>query len=145
MARTWIIVLVIAVLIVVGVYFLAGSSQEKTSPASTGAVIETQNPATATPTQSSQETTSDSEAKTYNIEIENFAFSPATLRIKKGDKVVWTNKDSARHTVTSDSGGELGSELLGKGESYSKTFTETGTYEYHCTPHLYMKAKIIVE
>ena len=74
-----------------------------------------------------------------------FAFSPSGLTIKKGDSVVWTNQDSVGHTVTSDSGSELDSELLSTGESYSYKFANAGIYEYHCTPHPSMKAKIIVE
>ena len=88
-----------------------------------------------------QQTTS----KTYSAEIEDFAFAPAELRIKKGDTVVWTNRDSVKHTVTSNSGTELDSKLLNMGESYSHTFTKTGTYQYHCRPHSSMKGTIIVE
>ncbi len=80
----------------------------------------------------------------YEVKISNFAFSPNIITIKKGDTVKWTNLDSVRHTITSDSGKELNSELLSKTESYSNTFNEVGTYEYHCTPHPSMKAKIIV-
>lgn len=83
--------------------------------------------------------------QTYSIDIANFAFSPSEIRIKAGDTIVWTNKDSARHTVTSDSGSELGSALLSDGESYSHTFSAAGTFSYHCAPHPYMKGKIIVE
>ena len=57
----------------------------------------------------------------------------------------WTNRDSVRHTVTSDSGNELDSELLSQSGSYSHTFAQTGTYDYHCKPHPYMTGTIIVE
>ncbi len=83
--------------------------------------------------------------QTHNIEIKVFAFRPKSLTIRKGDTVVWTNMDFIKHTATSDSGIELDSVLLGKGESYSHTFNEAGTYDYHCTPHPYMKGTIIVE
>jgi len=83
--------------------------------------------------------------QTYRLDIANFAFSNKQLRIKQGDTVIWTNKDSARHTVTSDSGSELDSELLADGESYSHTFSQKGSFAYHCTPHPNMKGKIIVE
>src|SRR5579872_1465443 len=33
-----------------------------------------------------------------------FAFSPATITVKVGTKVTWTNNTSAPHTVTSDDG-----------------------------------------
>ena len=83
--------------------------------------------------------------KTYNVRIENFAYSPATIRIKVGDKILWKNYDTARHTVTSDDGNEMNSELLNKGESYEHIFSTAGTYNYHCTPHPYIKGNIIVE
>src|SRR3989344_8568119 len=79
-----------------------------------------------------------------NIEIRDFMYSPKTLTISVGETVTWTNYDSMQHTVTSDSGDVLNSELLGQGKTYSMTFTEAGTYDYHCTPHPYMKGKIII-
>ena len=74
-------------------------------------------------------------AKTHSIEIVDFSFTPLTLTINRGDTVLWTNSDSAKHTVTSNSGSELDSELFGKDESYSHTFNTKGTFKYHCTPH----------
>ena len=79
------------------------------------------------------------------IEIRNFVYLPKTLTISVGDSVTWINYDSSKHTITSDTGSVLDSELFGQGETYSMTFTEAGTYNYHCTPHPYMKGKIIVE
>lgn len=78
-----------------------------------------------------------------SISIKDYAFSPATLTIKKGTTVTWTNEDIAKHTVTGDSGGPS-SDFFGKGESYSYTFATAGTFPYHCEPHPYMTATIIV-
>ncbi|MBI2629438.1 cupredoxin family copper-binding protein [Candidatus Pacearchaeota archaeon] len=89
------------------------------------------NPTTSTP-------------KTYDVEIKNFAFSPSSLTIKKGDSVRWTNRDSVEHTATSDNNA-FDSSLLSNDESFTFTFNEAGEFSYHCTPHPYMKAKIIVE
>lgn len=86
-----------------------------------------------------------SSPNSYSVDIEDFAFASETLTIKVGDTVTWTNRDSAGHTVTSDSGSKLDSILLKKGQSYSHTFNEVGTFDYHCTPHPYMKGIIIVE
>lgn len=80
----------------------------------------------------------------YTINIQNFAFGPAQLTIKKGDSVTWTNLDSVAHTATSDTG-IFDSGALGKNASWSRTFSEAGTFTYHCSPHPYMTAKIIVE
>ncbi len=79
-----------------------------------------------------------------NIEISGFAFSPATMTISVGDTVTWTNMDIMSHTVTSDSGTELGSSSFGKGGTYSHTFSTPGTFAYHCSIHSSMKGTVIV-
>lgn len=82
---------------------------------------------------------------TYNVLIQGFAFNPDTITIKVGDSVKWMNTETAKHTVTSDLGGELNSQELSKGQTYSHTFTKAGEYTYHCTFHTSMTAKVIVQ
>ena len=84
------------------------------------------------------------EPVTHTVDIRNFAYSPSTITIKKGDTVVWTNHDSVGHTVTSDQGTELGSGIITTEDSYSHTFDVAGTYTYHCTIHPNMKGTVIV-
>jgi amicyanin len=79
------------------------------------------------------------------VEIKGFAYAPATIKVKPGTTVTWTNRDSAAHTVTKEGNTGPDSELLGKDESYSFTFNEAGTYSYFCKPHPYMKGTVIVE
>lgn len=74
--------------------------------------------------------------------IQNYEFQPAEITIKKGESITWINQDSVKHTATGDS---FDSGLLGKGESFTQTFDEVGTFDYICTPHPYMKGKIHVE
>lgn len=81
---------------------------------------------------------------THEVIISNFAFSPSELTIKTGDTVAWTNNDSATHTITSDSGGELSGNVP-QGQAYSHTFNSAGTYAYHCSIHTSMKGTITVE
>jgi plastocyanin len=78
------------------------------------------------------------------VSIEHFAFSPRTLVIAAGTTVVWTNRDMAPHTVTSDSGAWASSARLGAGQSFSLTFSTPGTYTYHCAVHPFMTATVIV-
>lgn len=78
------------------------------------------------------------------VEISGFAFNPKEIRIPAGTKVIWTNQDSARHTVTANNG-EFGSQLFGKGETFEFTFSQKGTFAYYCMPHPNMKATVIVE
>ena len=96
----------------------------------------------------SRTTTTRTGSKTIEVDIKSFAFDPKTIAITKGDTVVWTNIDAAPHTVSSDVGSakdELDSPTLAKGDTYSHTFNELGTYAYHCSIHVSMKGKIIVD
>jgi plastocyanin len=77
------------------------------------------------------------------IVITNFSFVPAELSISVGTTVKWTNKDSASHTVTSATG-DWDSGMLSKGQSFSRTFTQAGTFAYQCTVHPTMKGTITV-
>jgi predicted lipoprotein with Yx(FWY)xxD motif/plastocyanin len=79
----------------------------------------------------------------YSINIQGFAFSPATATVPIGTVVTWTNKDSAAHTVTSNTGVFNGS--VSPGASFSFTFTQAGTFPYHCSIHPSMVATIIVK
>ena len=79
--------------------------------------------------------------KTVHVSIVGYAYSPSQVIINKGDRVVWTNQDSVRHDVNGDG---IEGPLLSKGETFSYTFTEAGTYNYICTPHPYMKGSVIV-
>ncbi|MER5339395.1 MULTISPECIES: cupredoxin domain-containing protein [Streptomyces] len=77
--------------------------------------------------------------------IKNFAFAPATLKVKVGTTVTWTNQDTDAHTVTSTgSGGPLRSAALNTHATYSYTFTKPGTYSYLCTIHPFMTATVEV-
>ena len=80
----------------------------------------------------------------HAVAIQGFAFSPSSLTIAVGDTVVWTNDDSAAHTVTSDSGSELNGSV-GHGESYQHIFAAAGSYPYHCTVHPSMHGSVTVQ
>jgi plastocyanin len=77
------------------------------------------------------------------VSITNFAFDPATLTITTGTTVTWTNNDTVAHNVISDDG-SWSSNSLAKGDTFSYTFTQTGTFSYHCGIHPSMKATITV-
>jgi amicyanin len=125
----------IIILAIIGILIIGGGAYLLSTQK-----VPNQNPVTnnpvSTPTTSSQ---------THSITISGFAFSPSTLTIKKGDTVTWTNQDSTPHTIVSDSGNEISSVSLLKGNTYSHTFNSAGTFDYHCSIHPSMKAKIIVE
>jgi plastocyanin len=101
------------------------------------------NSSTITTRQSNNQDRSPSGSAT-DISIENFSFNPATLTVTIGAIVKWTNKDSATHTVVSDTG-IFSSQDIFKGGNFSYTFSVKGTFAYHCGPHPSMKATITVQ
>ena len=75
--------------------------------------------------------------------IKDFSFEPSTVKVKVGQKVVFTNEDSAVHTATADEG-EFDSGDLRKGQSFTFMADKAGTFSYFCTPHQYMKGTVEV-
>jgi len=76
-------------------------------------------------------------------------YIPSLIVIEKGKQVTWVNEDSAFHSITSGFYDEP-TDLFDSGhldpfESYTLTFDETGTYDYFCTLHPWMKGQVIVE
>ena len=85
-----------------------------------------------------------------SVIIQGFAFSPASVTVPRGTTVTWTNRDPASHTIVNDgtsmfgAGQKFSSTPIGSGQSFSFTFTEAGTYPYHCGIHTTMHGTIIV-
>jgi plastocyanin len=76
----------------------------------------------------------------------NFDFTPKTRSIAVGDKVVWTFNDEG-HTTTSAPGQAVSwdSNIKDSGQTFEKTFTKAGRFQYVCTPHeTFMKGTIVV-
>lgn len=77
------------------------------------------------------------------VHIKNFAYVPASVTVKPGDTVRFVNDDDPAHTVTA-SDGSFDSGYLAKGDGWSHTFANGGTYAYYCAYHTYMKATVVV-
>ncbi|AVV47909.1 metal-binding protein [Streptomyces sp. P3] len=79
------------------------------------------------------------------IVIENFAFSPANLRVRPGAKVTVVNRDSAAHTVTATGDKVFDTGTIGGGATTTFTAPSTaGSYSYLCTIHPNMKGTLVV-
>ncbi|MGP3921983.1 cupredoxin domain-containing protein [Streptomyces sp. 8N616] len=95
--------------------------------------------------QQAQPAAQQGEQADYTVDLKGNAYIPAKLTVKVGDTVLWTNYDDVPHTVTTTKGPEkFDSGTLDKGESFSYTFTEPGTYEYYCSVHPDMTASVTV-
>ncbi|MSQ06425.1 MAG: hypothetical protein EXR54_04295 [Dehalococcoidia bacterium] len=78
--------------------------------------------------------------------INNFALESFTVPV--GAKVVWTNRDAARHTTTAGTPGGLAgawdSEDLEQGNQFTFTFNQAGTFPYRCRIHSSMTGTVTV-
>ena len=78
------------------------------------------------------------------IDIANNSYEPSDPVVTSGASVTWTNHDDVPHTVTFRDDQVAGSGQLDRGESFTATFDEPGTYDYVCTVHPEMTATITV-
>jgi len=76
--------------------------------------------------------------------IDNFSFDPATLEVRAGTTVTWTNEDDIPHTVVSNDK-VFASPVLDTGGKFSYTFQKAGTFGYYCSIHPKMTGKVIVK
>ena len=77
------------------------------------------------------------------VHIKDFAYSPAALTVRVGDRVTFVNDDDEAHTVTA-TGKSFDSAGLDTGNAWQHVFAAPGTYQYFCELHPYMKATIVV-
>jgi plastocyanin len=83
-------------------------------------------------------------APTALVRIGNFTFSPQVLTVAPGTTVTWDNEDDTPHTVVANDK-SFRSKAMDTDERYSTTFAKAGTYDYFCSLHPHMTAKIVVK
>lgn len=79
-----------------------------------------------------------------NVDIIDYAFSPAAVTIHAGDSVTWIWAGSATHTSTSNTG-LWDSGFLSTGSRFTNNFNASGSFPYHCNVHLSMTGTINVQ
>jgi plastocyanin len=82
--------------------------------------------------------------RTHSVAMDGTTFQPASLTIRLGDTVVWTNKDPFPHTATSSTGG-FDSSSLAPDKSWRFTPGKKGEFAYTCTLHPTMKGTLKVQ
>ena len=78
------------------------------------------------------------------VNIDNFAFAPATVTIKPGTVVTWTNRDDIPHVVVIPSLKQR-SKVMDTDQTFSQRFDTVGKFSYFCALHPHMKGEIIVK
>lgn len=82
-------------------------------------------------------------SESAKVVIDNFVFTPATLTVKAGEKIVFINHDDLPHNIV-DQAGAFRSKALDTDESFERVFDKPGEFVYFCGLHPQMKGKIIV-
>ncbi len=73
----------------------------------------------------------------------SWGFEPADLVVTAGTKITWRNTGGQVHTVTaSDESFDSGD--VAPGETWERTFSEPGAFQYFCEPHPWMEATVRV-
>ncbi len=80
---------------------------------------------------------------THSVVIDGLKYDPETLTVKRGETVIWTNKDPFPHTVTAQ--GKFDSHDIAAGGSWKYVARTAGEYSYICTLHPNMKGMLRVE
>jgi plastocyanin len=80
---------------------------------------------------------------TKKVDINDFAFHPPTIHVKRGGKVSFTNSSNVTHTATK--AGSFDTGPIKPGTTKTATFAKRGTFAYHCSIHPFMKGKVVVE
>ncbi len=92
----------------------------------------------------SQRTTGDLPGMTHLVVIEGMKFSPATIRMHSGDRIIFKNNDLVPHTITSKETGLFDSGSVKAGESWAVTLRTPGSFPFRCSFHPLMEGEITV-
>ena len=144
--RAWFVLLALAAMIALAA--CGGTTSGGTTPTPTQAG-NTPTTASTTGTTPTATPSGPTQAVTIDTPSGSFGFEPATITVKVGTTVTWTNMTGAPHTVTSDDGktfdSGINTPIAANGGTFSFTFTKAGTFTYHCQIHPFMKATVIVQ
>jgi plastocyanin len=80
---------------------------------------------------------------THTVVIDGVKYEPAMVTVKRGDIIVWVNRDPFPHTVTAQ--GVFDSHEISAGKSWKYRPLKAGEYTYICTLHPNMKGILKVE
>ena len=79
------------------------------------------------------------------IKIDNFSFGPMSVTVPTGTEITWVNRDDIPHTVVSEDTKTFKSRPLDTDEKFTFKFDKPGTYNYFCSIHPKMMAKVVVQ
>jgi plastocyanin len=77
------------------------------------------------------------------VVIDGTRYEPPVLTVKRGTTVSFVNRDPFPHTVTSP--GAFDSKEIAANKTWKYAAKKRGQYDYICTLHPNMKARLVVE
>jgi plastocyanin len=83
------------------------------------------------------------EPAVHVITIEGMQFHPAALTVRRGDHIIWMNKDLFPHSATGPKG-SFDSASIPAGSSWTFVAEKAGAFTYTCSFHPTMKATLTV-
>lgn len=83
-------------------------------------------------------------AAEHTVDQKGKKFSTASISVKKGDKINFTNNDRIAHHIYSKGGFAFDSGRLPKGKVFSQVFDKNGNFKISCKMHPKMKLKVTV-
>ena len=87
-------------------------------------------------------------AAEHTILIDGMRFIPQTVEVRRGDTVIWRNKDPFPHNATATPAAPMGgpaSPDLATGAGWTFKATKRGNYPYLCTLHRTMTGLLVVK
>ena len=83
-------------------------------------------------------------AATRTVDITQAGFTPNKVTIDYGDTVTWTNKDISNHQVLADQAAFPTSPVLAANQTYSHTFTKSGSFGYRDALNTNRRGTVVV-
>jgi plastocyanin len=83
-------------------------------------------------------------AQTHMVIMEGMVFQPDAITVTAGDTIVWVNKDMVPHSATSETAG-FDSKVIQANGSWRTRVERTGNFDYVCSFHPMMTAKLQVQ
>lgn len=81
---------------------------------------------------------------TAQITIDGFSYGQP-ITVAPGAKITVVNKDSAEHTVTSNTPGKFDADVGGNAQATFTAPNDAGSYPYHCNFHPSMHGTLVVQ
>lgn len=78
------------------------------------------------------------------VRVQGYAFVPATLHVRPGTRVSFSNRDSSNHTATAMAAHGFDTGTIAQRHTRTVTLSAPGTYGYICQFHAFMHGTIVV-